>query len=80
MEKRKNITKKKGNSTKCENWRGITLSSAPGKVSTKIIMNRFKDKIDERIRKEEEEAGFRTGRSCINQIFVIRNIIEQCFE
>ena len=28
----------------------------------------------------KEQAGFRKGRGCINQIFALRNIIEQCTE
>lgn len=35
-----------------------------------------KEKLNKRLRKEY--AGFRKGRSYINQIFIIRNIIEQC--
>jgi len=34
--------------------------------------------IDKELR--EEQAGFRAGRGCIDQIFALRNIIEQCIE
>ncbi len=34
--------------------------------------------IDTRIR--QEQAGFRKGRGCMDQIFALRNIIEQCLE
>ena len=28
----------------------------------------------------QEQAGFRKGRGCMDQIFALRNIIEQCLE
>jgi membrane dipeptidase len=58
----------------CDNWRGITLLSVSCKVFRKILLKR----IDEKMR--EEQADFRKGRGCIDNMFVIRNIIEQCTE
>jgi Reverse transcriptase (RNA-dependent DNA polymerase)/Domain of unknown function (DUF6451) len=69
---------KKGDLSNCNNWRGITLLSIPSKVLAKVILNRISDKIDESIRKEQ--AGFRPGRSCIDQINTLRIIIEQVTE
>lgn len=69
---------KKGNLEECDNWRGITSLSVPGKVLCRIIINRIRDAIDIILRKEQ--AGFRRGRGCINQIFILRNIVEQCIE
>jgi len=34
--------------------------------------------LDKKLR--EEQAGFRRGRGCIDQIFALRNIVEQCLE
>ena len=69
---------KKGDLTDCNNWRGITLLSVPGKVFCSIILGRIRKAIDEKLR--EEQAGFRLGRSCIDQIFALRNVLEQCNE
>ena len=69
---------KKGNLQFCDNWRGITLLSVPSKVFCRILLGRLDSAIDKRLR--EEQAGFRKGRGCIDQIFTIRNIIEQCLE
>ena len=44
----------------------------------KIIIQRITDAIDKQLR--EEQSGFRKGRRCIDQIFALRNIIEQCTE
>ena len=41
-------------------------------------MDWVKQKLDTQLR--EEQAGFRPGRSCCDQIFVLRNIIEQSIE
>lgn len=69
---------KKGNLSDCNNWRGITLLSVPGKVLCTILLRRLHDEIDKCLR--EEQAGFRRGRSCSEQIFTLRNIIEQSSE
>ncbi len=45
---------------------------------TKIIVQPLTEAVDEKLR--NEQAGFRKGRGCIDQIFALRNIIEQCTE
>jgi hypothetical protein len=40
MERRIKIPKK-GDLANCNNWRGITLSSTPSKILTRIILNRI---------------------------------------
>ena len=69
---------KKGDLTSCGNWRGINLLSVPGKIFCRVILKRIKEGVDKTLR--EEQAGFRPSRSCIDQIFVLRTIIEQSRE
>ena len=69
---------KKGALKDCNNWRGITLLSIQSKILAKIIIQRISVAVDQQLRKEQ--AGFRKGRGCIEQIFALRNIIEQCTE
>ena len=69
---------KKGNLNDCNNWRGITLLSVPGKIFCLVLLQRLRDAIEKMLR--EEQAGFRRGRSCSEQIFTLRNIIEQSTE
>jgi Reverse transcriptase (RNA-dependent DNA polymerase) len=69
---------KKGDLSNCNNWRGISLLSVPSKVLAKVILNRINAKLDESIRKEQ--AGFRSGRSCIDQMNTLRIIVEQMNE
>ena len=69
---------KKGNHIGCGTWRGITLTSLPSKVFGRVIIDRIRDGVDNKLRKEQ--AGFRRGRSTVEQIFILRNIIEQVAE
>ncbi|VDP43431.1 unnamed protein product [Schistosoma curassoni] len=48
---------KKGDLSKCENYRGITLLSIPGKVFNRVLLNRMKDAVDAQLR--DKQAGFR---------------------
>ena len=51
---------KKGDLSRCDNYRGITLSSVPGKILNRIILERMKGKVDQTLR--EQQAGFRQDR------------------
>ena len=55
----------KGCLSDCNNWRGITLLSVPGKIFCTVILNRMNSEIDRHPR--EEQAGFRNGRSATNR-------------
>ena len=57
---------------------GITLTSVPSKVFGRVLIDRIRDGVNSKLR--EEQAGFRGGRSTVEQIFVLRNIIEQVVE
>lgn len=69
---------KKGDLTLCNNWRGIMLLSVPSKIMTRIILDRLKSAIDEKLR--TEQAGFRQDKSCTDHIATLRIIIEQAIE
>lgn len=69
---------KKGDLSKCTNYRGITLLSVPGKVFNRVLLNRMKDEVDAQLR--DQQAGFRKDRSCVDQIATLRIIVEQSLE
>ena len=66
---------KKGKRDNCSNYRGISLLNSGYKIYTKIITQRFKT-ITEALLLEEQN-GFRIGRSCIDNVFTIKQIIEK---
>ena len=65
-------------SSSATDCRGITLLSIPSKIMANTIVQRLTEAVDEKFRKEQ--AGFHKRRGCIDQIFALRNIIEQCTE
>lgn len=69
---------KKGDLADTNNWRGIMLLSVTSKVLIRIILHRVASVIDPYLRKEQ--AGFRKGKSCADQIFSLRQILEQSNE
>ena len=69
---------KKGDLSLCKNWRGIMLLSMVGKILSRVILERLKGALDALLR--EEQAGFRRGRSCTDQIATLRIIVEQSVE
>ena len=69
---------KKGDLSECGNWRGISLTSVPSKVFGRVIIDRIRNGVDTKLR--DEQAGFRRGRGTVEQIFILRNIIEQVVE
>ena len=66
---------KKGNLKKCQNYRTISLISHPSKILLKIILNRLQPQAEAIL--AEEQAGFRKGRSCAEQIFNLRLVCEK---
>ncbi len=48
------------------------------KIFGRELIDRIRDGVDSTLR--DEQAGFRRGRSTTEQIFILRNIIEQVVE
>ena len=62
----------------CKNWRGIMLLNMASKLFCRVILERIKIVLDAKLR--VEQAGFRAGRSCTDQIATLRIIVEQSIE
>ena len=66
---------KKGNLQLCQNYRTISLINHASKVMLKVILNRLQPQAESII--AEEQAGFRKGRSTVEQIFNLRVLCEK---
>jgi len=61
---------KKKDKLSCDNYyRGVSLLSHCGKVMTSVTLQRIRLRTDEIL--SEAQAGFRVGRSTIDQLFTI---------
>ena len=57
------------------NYRGISLLCHTGKIFSSIILQRIRTRTEQII--SEAQAGFRLGRSTIDQIFTLRQLAEK---
>ena len=72
------LYKGKGDRRECGSYRGISLLSVVGKVYGRVLIERVIECTDEAI--GEEQCGFRSGRGCTDQIFVVRQVCEKMLE
>ena len=66
---------KKGNLRQCGNYRTISLINHTSKIMLRVILNRLKKEAEEHL--AEEQAGFRPGRSTVEQIFNCHIMMEK---
>ena len=66
---------KKGDKRKCETYTGISLTSIFSRIYGRILAKLVESEY--RKMKMEEQSGFRAGRSCIDNIFCITQMIEK---
>ena len=69
---------KKGDITKCENYRTISLINHSSKILLEIIRRRMKPYVESIL--AEEQAGFRPGRSTVEQVFALKLLIQHRIE
>ena len=66
---------KKGNLSLVTNYRGISLIPIAAKIFNKLLLNRIVPHIDPLLRNNQN--GFRSGRSTLSQILLLRRLIEE---
>ena len=64
---------KKGDKKNCANYRGLSVTASTGRLYGRIL----RDRIEKEIVDQEEQSGFRPGRSCIDNVFCLKQMIEK---
>ena len=70
------IYKRSGNPSYPENYRPITLVSCFSKLFTSILNNRLNTCLEEFEILHENQAGFRSGYSTTDHVFVLHSLLE----
>ena len=69
------IYKGKGDKWVCGNYRGISMLCATGKLYGRVLIERVREGTDSGV--GDEQCGFRAGRGCMDQVFVVRQVCEK---
>ena len=62
----------------CDNYHGISLLSIPGKILANVLLGWLRPVIEPSLL--EQQCGFRPQRETIDQIWVLRQVIEKAVE
>ena len=69
---------KKNDASDCDNYRGLSLLSVPGKVYTMLLMEPLQRCMENAV--AESQCGFRSGRSTTDQLFTLQQILLDSWE
>ena len=59
-----------------EKVRGMSIMSIPGKIYGRVLISRMMESTKEQV--AEKQEGFGSGWECIDQIFVLKQLVEKC--
>ena len=62
----------------CKNYQPITLMNVAYKIFATILSNRLSEIMESKL--GEYQAGFRPNRSTVDNIFILRQMYENCYE
>ena len=69
---------KKKDPTLCDNYRGLSLLSVPGKVYALILLDPLKTCMEQVL--QENQSGFREGRGTTEQMFTLQQALHDSWE
>jgi len=64
---------KKGSKKECSNYRGISVTATVGRLYGRILKTRIENEVEF----GEEQSGFTAGRSCTDNIFTLRQVLNK---
>jgi len=62
----------------CNNYKDILLLDTSYKVLSNVLLNKLKLCGDEIV--GEYQGGFRRGKSTVDQIHIVKQVMEKCYE
>lgn len=68
---------KRGDVNATENYRGILLLCSAYKIYAEITRSRLDKEVEEKKIIPESQTGFRSGRSTIDNIYILNNLIQR---
>jgi sorting nexin-29 len=69
---------KKGEKSECSNYREISLLNTAYKILATVINNKLKTYAEDLL--SQDQNGYRRNRSTTDNIFIMRKILEKCYE
>ena len=69
---------KKGDKRKCTNYRSTSFIRVPGRVYAKCLEKKCREIVEPKL--TDAQCGFRPGRSIMDQIFALQQILEKSRE
>lgn len=68
---------KRGEVENAENYRGISLLCSAYKIYAEVLCNRLCKEAEEKKMLPESQAGFRKGRSTVDNIYILNHVIQR---
>ena len=68
---------KKGEGTRVEDYRGVTLMPSPYKIYTTVLANRLEEEVEGKGMIPSNQTGFRKGSGTIDNVYVLKYIVNR---
>ena len=69
---------KKKDPTLCDNYRGLSLLSVPGKLYSLLLLDPLQERLEKTVM--DSQSGFRKGRGTTDHLFTLQQILHESWE